>query len=218
MNIAFAVILAYLLGSLPSAYLAGKLSKGIDLRRYGSGNLGATNAYRVLGSQLAILVWVVDTAKGFVPVFFLPHLFNLPEGPIWPLLMGAAAIAGHTRSIFLGRGGGKGVATAAGIFLALAWLPALLAITAWCLVLWRTGYVSLASLTAAVTLSISLIPVKGLLSPEFAAGLVITIFVFWSHRENIRRLRNGEEHRFTSGSRAPVTEQRPEAGQRRGRS
>src|SRR5262245_8505221 len=178
MRIAFAVILAYLLGSIPAAFLAGKLSKGIDLRRHGSGNLGATNAYRVLGSQLAILVWLVDTAKGFLTVAYLPQLFHLPEGPWWPLLMGAAAIAGHTRSVFLGRGGGKGVATAAGIFLALAWLPALLGIVAWCLVLWRTGYVSLASLTAAVTLSISLVAVKGIHTPEFLAGLVITVFVF----------------------------------------
>jgi glycerol-3-phosphate acyltransferase PlsY len=196
-NISIAVVLAYLLGSIPSAYLAGKLSKGIDLRRHGSGNLGATNAYRVLGSQLAVLVWLVDTAKGAASVIFLPQLANLPESDWLPILMGVAALAGHARPLFLRSGGGKGVATAAGVFLAIAWLPAVLAIAAWCLVLWRTGYVSLASLTASATLTVSLIAVEGLVSPEVAAAVVVASFVFWGHRKNIARLRNGEEHRFT---------------------
>ena len=198
MNIALAFILAYLLGSIPSAYLAGKLSKGIDLRRHGSGNLGATNAYRVLGSQLAMLVWLVDTAKGFTAVHFVPRWFDLPDNPWIPILLGITAMVGHARPLFLRSGGGKGVATAAGVFLALAWLPAVLAIVAWCLVLWRTGYVSLASLVAAVTLVVSLIAVDGLQSPTVAAAAAVTAFVFWAHRENIKRLRNGEEHRFTS--------------------
>jgi glycerol-3-phosphate acyltransferase PlsY len=198
MNIAIAIVMAYLLGSIPSAYLAGKLSRGIDLRRHGSGNLGATNAYRVLGSQLALLVWLVDTAKGAAPVLFLPRLLEMPDNPIWPIVLGAAAIVGHTRPLVLRRGGGKGVATAAGIFLALSWLPAVIGIATWCLVLWRTGYVSLASLTAAVALSLSLIAVQGLASPVFLAALCVTLFMFWSHRHNIARLREGTEHRFTA--------------------
>ena len=217
MNIAFAVVLAYLLGSIPSAYLAGKLSKGIDLRRYGSGNLGATNAYRVLGSQLAALVWLVDTAKGAAAVALVPKIFSLPASEWLPIALGLAALVGHTRPLFLRSGGGKGVATAAGVFLALAWLPAVLAIAAWCLVLWRSGYVSLSSLTAAVTLTVSIIAVEGFTSPVVAAAAVVTAFVFWSHRENIERLRNGEEHRFTMSPVSTATEQSTDVGRRRGR-
>jgi glycerol-3-phosphate acyltransferase PlsY len=199
MNIVLAIVIAYLLGSIPSAYLAGKLSRGIDLRRHGSGNLGATNAYRVLGSQLAALVWVADTAKGAAAVLFLPGLFSLPADSVWPIVLGFVAIVGHSLPLFLGRGGGKGVATAAGVFLALSWLPALVSMVAWGLVLWRTGYVSLASLVAAVTLCVALIAIHGITSPLVVAATLFTVFVFWSHRENIRRLRSGEESRFRGG-------------------
>jgi glycerol-3-phosphate acyltransferase PlsY len=198
MRIVLAVVIAYLVGSIPSAYLAGKVSRGIDLRRHGSGNLGATNVYRVLGSQLALLVWLVDTLKGAAPVLFLPGLLQLPAGEWWPILIGVAALAGHARPLFLRTGGGKGVATAAGVFLSLSWLPTAIAIGAWLLVLWRTGYVSLASLVGFVTLTVSLIAVDGIASPLVAAAAVVTAFVFWAHRHNIRRLRNGDEPRITS--------------------
>jgi glycerol-3-phosphate acyltransferase PlsY len=198
-NIVLAVIVAYLLGSIPSAYLAGKLSKGIDLRRHGSGNLGATNAYRVLGSQLAALVWIADTAKGVAAVLLLPRLFALPVDSLWPIILGFVAIVGHSLPLFLGRGGGKGVATATGVFLALTWVPSVIAVITWGLVLWRTGYVSLASLVASVTLCVALVAVEGITSPLVAAAVLFTVFVFWSHRDNIRRLRSGEEHRFRGG-------------------
>lgn len=200
MIIAFGVVLAYLVGSIPSAFLAGKYSRGIDLRKHGSGNLGATNVYRVLGGGLAAAVWVADSAKGAACVLLIPALLHFPASPFWPIVLGMAAMFGHSRPLFLGSGGGKGVATAMGVFMALSWLPATVALLTWVVVLWRTGYVSLASLVAATTLTLSIVAIDGIWSPLLVAALAVTIFVFWSHRENIRRLRSGEEHRFTGVS------------------
>ncbi|MEO7216952.1 MAG: glycerol-3-phosphate acyltransferase, partial [Gemmatimonadaceae bacterium] len=101
-----AIVIAYVAGSIPSAYLAGK-SRGIDLRRHGSGNLGATNVVRVLGIGLGAVVFIVDTLKGFLPVFFLPALTGTPHSEILSLTLGAAAILGHVRPVFLlGQKGG----------------------------------------------------------------------------------------------------------------
>src|SRR5919204_3532907 len=109
--------LSYLLGSIPSAYLAGKIFRGIDLRQHGSGNLGATNVYRVMGWKIAALVMAVDGAKGALPALIFPRWTNHPGASYWALAYGVAAIVGHVFPIFLlGRGGGKGMATAAGGF------------------------------------------------------------------------------------------------------
>src|ERR1700760_4388222 len=121
-----AIVASYLLGSIPAAYIAGK-AKGIDLRKHGSGNLGATNVVRVLGTKIGIAVFVADFLKGFLPVYFLPpHTETLRPG-LWALVYGVAAIAGHVKPIFLlWKGGGKGVATASGVFMALALVPMLI--------------------------------------------------------------------------------------------
>ncbi len=204
--------LAYLSGSIPSAYIAGKV-KGIDLRTVGSGNLGATNVYRTLGAKVAAVVLLVDVFKGTLPVLFLPPMvFPLgtvaaPDRAAWfAIACGAAAILGHAKSVFLlWKGGGKGVATAAGIFLAIAPLPLVLAVVAFVLVLWRTGFVSAGSLTAAVVLVLSTLAFAGLQAPATIAAIASCVFVFWSHRANIERLRAGTEHRFgrkASGERA----------------
>jgi acyl phosphate:glycerol-3-phosphate acyltransferase len=191
------VLLSYLAGSIPSAYLAGK-ARGVDLRKHGSGNLGATNVVRVLGAKIGAAVFIADLLKGFLPVFFLPRYTETLRPEMWALIFGAAAIAGHVKPIFLlGKGGGKGVATASGVFLALAFVPMLIAEILWIAVFYVTRYVSLASLVGAAVLPIAiLIWSRDPESPVFIASVIIAAFVFWTHRANIGRLRRGEEHRF----------------------
>jgi glycerol-3-phosphate acyltransferase PlsY len=204
MHPAVALAIAYASGSIPSAYLAGRVVKGIDLRTVGSGNLGATNVYRTLGAKTAAVVFTVDMLKGALPAALLPALVLTPvqlqtDARLWWALgFGVAAIFGHAKPLFLlWKGGGKGVATAAGVFAALAPVCLLLALAVFVLVLWRTGYVSLGSLSAGVVLCVCLIALEGWTSPLTLVGLLVCVFVFWSHRANIARLRNGTEHRFS---------------------
>ena len=190
------LVIAYLAGSIPFAYLAGKLFKGIDLREHGSGNLGATNVFRVMGWKIATLVMVLDMAKGTLPVLLLPPRFAPAHAELWAIGFGVAAIVGHVRSAFLlWKGGGKGVATAGGVFLALAPIASLISIAVFALVVYLSGYVSLGSLFSAVALTVSVVIMKGVRSPVAIACAVITVFVFWTHRANIGRLRRGEESR-----------------------
>jgi len=171
----------------------------VDLRAHGSGNLGATNVMRVLGPRIGALVFAVDIAKGALPVRFLPPLTPaLGDERIWlGIACGVAAIAGHVRPVFLGfKKGGKGVATACGVFLALAPLQTLLALLIFVVVVLSSGYVSLASLTGAVSLPVLLFASVGARSPLVIVCLVVALFVFWTHRANIQRLRSGTEYRF----------------------
>jgi len=191
------VLISYLAGSFPSAYLAGKI-RGVDLRQHGSGNLGATNVVRVLGAKIGAVVFLADLLKGFLPVFFLPRYTQTPRPEVWALIYGVAAIAGHVKPIFLlGKGGGKGVATATGVFLALAPVPVLVTNAVWITVFYFTRYVSLSSLLAAAVLPIAILAwTRNPQSPVFIASVIIASFVFWTHRANIGRLRRGEELRF----------------------
>lgn len=196
------LVLAYVAGSIPAAYIAGKVTRGIDLRQHGSGNLGATNVYRVLGAKVAVVVLLFDAAKGAVPVLWFPRLIAPPVSEagtltLWAIGFGVAAIIGHVRPVFLlWKGGGKGVATASGVFGALA--PAAIGITllVWLGVLVISGYMSLASLAGAAVLPVAIAVMGGLRSPLFAVSIVVAAFVFWTHRSNIGRLRRGEEPRF----------------------
>ena len=191
------VVLGYLVGSIPAAYIAGKAFRGIDLREHGSGNLGATNVLRVMVARIGVLVLLFDAAKGAAPVLVLPRLTGVEPHGWWAVAYGAAAVLGHVRSVFLlWRGGGKGVATAAGMFLALVWLPTLVALVVWLAVVLASGYVSLASLAAAVTLPLAILAASGVRAPAFAVSAVMAAFVFWTHRANIRRLRDGEENQL----------------------
>jgi len=191
------VIIAYLAGSIPSAYIAGKV-RGVDLRKHGSGNLGATNVVRVLGPRIGGVVFLADFLKGFLPVFFLPPYTETLRPGLWALVYGAAAIMGHVKPIFLlGKGGGKGVATASGVFTALAPVPMVITQVVWLVVFAIGRYVSLASLVGAAVLPIAILAwYRDPRSPIFIASVIIAAFVFWTHRANIGRLRRGEEHRF----------------------
>jgi acyl phosphate:glycerol-3-phosphate acyltransferase len=191
------VLISYIAGSIPSAYIAGKF-RGVDLRKHGSGNLGATNVVRVLGAKIGAVVFLADLLKGFLPVYFLPRYTETLRPEVWALVYGVAAIAGHVKPIFLlGKGGGKGVATATGVFLALAPVPVLVTNAVWITVFYFTRYVSLASLLAAAVLPVAiLVWTRNPQSPVFIASVITASFVFWTHRANIGRLRRGEEHRF----------------------
>lgn len=194
---AIGLAIAYLVGSIPAAYLAGRALRGIDLREHGSGNLGATNVMRVMGAKVGIIVLLFDAAKGALPVLLLPPLFGVAGSPWWAIGYGVAAILGHVRPIFLlGKGGGKGVATAAGVFAALALMPLLVSMLVFLAVVLASGYVSLGSLVSAAVFPLAVIVLHGGLTPVAVTGLVMAVFVFWTHRANIGRLRRGEEHRF----------------------
>ena len=197
MHLAVALVLSYVAGSIPAAYLAGK-SRGIDLRRHGSGNLGATNVVRTLGWKIGLIVFAIDVAKGALPVLILPRWTPAPPSPeAIGILCGVAAILGHFRPVFLRFGkGGKGVATATGVFFALAPLPMLAGMSVFAVVVLVSGYVSLGSLAAALLLPSLLLIRDGHDSPVFQISAVLAAFVFWTHRANIQRLRRGEEHRF----------------------
>ena len=201
---AIAIAIAYVAGSMPSAYIAGK-ARGIDLRKHGSGNLGATNVIRVLGAKIGLVVFAFDVAKGALPVVFLPPR-TVPFAPqVWiAIACGVAAILGHTRPVFLFfKRGGKGVATAAGVFLALAPIQTLLILIVFAVVLLTSGYVSLGSLICASLLPVLIGVTLGPRSPVFAISVLVAVFVFWTHRANIARLRRGEENRFGKPGTAP---------------
>ncbi len=195
--------MAYASGSIPFAHLAGK-AKSVDLRKQGSGNLGATNVFRVLGWKIGVAVFLADALKGAIPVLLLPSRIESPRDPaIWAIAVGVAAIAGHVRPLFLKFGkGGKGVATSAGVFFALAPLPMLITFGVFVALVLGFGYVSLGSLASAILLPTLLAVTRGVDSPLFIISAVIGAFVFWTHRANIGRLRRGEEHRFGKRSQA----------------
>ncbi len=201
----FGVAIAYIAGSIPFAFLAGK-ARGVDLREHGSGNLGATNAMRVLGPGIGALVYAGDTLKGMLPPLLLPLAVRTPTPELWAIAFGVAAIVGHVRPVFLmGQGGGKGVATAGGVFFGLAWLPALISLGMFAIVVALTRYVSAGSLAAAVTLPLSLLVFRGP-DPLFAIAMVISAFVIWMHRSNISRIAKRTEPKIgkrPAGSASP---------------
>jgi glycerol-3-phosphate acyltransferase PlsY len=179
----------YLLGSLPFGYWVGR-TRGVDLRRLGSGNTGATNALRVLGLRLGALVLALDMAKGAGAV-----ALGLAVGSTgFAVVAGALAVVGHTFPVFLGFGGGKGVATAGGVMFALVPLVGVAVLGVWLVVLLLSRYVSLASLTAATAFP-ALVALGGGPWPVTAFALFVTVVVLWRHRPNIARLRAGTEHR-----------------------
>jgi glycerol-3-phosphate acyltransferase PlsY len=192
---ALCLLASYLLGAIPSGYLAGRLFRGIDLREHGSWILGATNVYRTLGWRYAIPVGLFDIAKGAVPVLlFAPRA---SDSQLFALACGIAAILGHVFSVFVRFRGGKGVATAAGVMLGLTPLALGVAALGWLLVVALTGYVSLASIAGAVILPVAVPLLERLDRPEILwLDALVAAAIVWLHRANIRRLLNGTESRF----------------------
>ena len=188
------VVASYFLGAIPGSYLAGKWARGIDLREHGSGNLGATNTFRVLGARVAAPVMIFDILKGFLPA----SVFGQWDGSdtwSWALAYGAAAILGHMFSAYMHFRGGKGVATAAGVFLAVSPPAVLPAIAVWLLLLAMFRMVSVASIGAALTLIVALLVLEPRSSVR-GVGVAVAALVVFAHRANIRRIARGEELRF----------------------
>lgn len=188
------LLLAYLLGAIPTSYLVSRFGYGIDLRGHGSGNLGATNVFRVLGWKAALPVAVVDVAKGWGPAALFPRWDGAPE-PEWALAYGGAAIVGHVFSIYVRFKGGKGVATSAGVFTALAPWATLAGAVVWIAVVGLTRIVSLGSLLAAVALPLAVF-FTGEPVTELWVAIGLALFVIYAHRSNVGRLVRGEESRF----------------------
>ena len=185
------VIASYLLGSVPTGLLLGK-ALGVDIRASGSGNIGATNVYRTLGRKVGIATLLCDCLKGLIPVL-AARWMGLPD--IWVAAVGFAAFFGHVYTIFLRFKGGKGVATALGVFLGASPLAVLAAIGVFALVIWKWRYVSLASITAAAAMPLFVAIIDG--RPLITAmTLLIAAIVTWKHHENIIRLKSGTENKF----------------------
>ena len=194
--------IAYLIGAVPFGMLAGRLAGGIDLRRHGSQRTGATNALRTLGLRWAAAVFILDVAKGAAAVLLTRALYQAgpPGSPEWvAAAAGVAAVVGHNWSAFIGFAGGRGVATSAGGLLVLSPWTLLMLVPIVAAVVWRTRFVSLGSLTAAVaapliTGVLASLSIVGWATAAYAlvAGLLIVV----SHRDNVSRLRSGTERRI----------------------
>ncbi|MEX1049587.1 MAG: glycerol-3-phosphate 1-O-acyltransferase PlsY [Akkermansiaceae bacterium] len=217
---------AFLLGSIPFGFIIAK-AKGIDIRQHGSGNIGATNVLRVMGKKFGIPCLILDALKGFIPTLLAISLIRFagmsnpltiaaltPYAGEFPMLTaqsfqvisGLGAILGHNFSPWVGFKGGKGIATSAGVLIAMMPAAIVILVLIWLLVFLTTRYVSLASIIAAASL-----PVLTLWGswfhgkiqdgtwnkPLFVFSMVVGLLAIWKHRENIRRLREGSENRFT---------------------
>ena len=190
-------IVSYLIGSIPTAYIFGKLYKGIDIRDHGSGNVGATNVFRVLGKNPGIIVLVLDILKGILPVVIVADVVGSTQ-VIERILFAVCAVCGHNWTIFLKFKGGKGIATSLGVLIGLTIKIAairivlLLTVLSWLISFAVTGIVSLSSIIAGILLPITMV-FTGQSFEIICLGVVFCIFVTLRHRPNIKRLLSGKE-------------------------
>ncbi len=190
------IALSYLLGSIPTAFIFGKLLKGLDIRQHGSGNMGATNAFRVLGKGPGSVVLALDIIKGIIPVVLIAGWFS--PGVMGRVLAAVAVVCGHNWTCFLNFNGGKGVATSAGVLIGLTvaipevrW-PVLLCILSWIGCFLATAYISVSSITAAIVLPVLMI-LFGAPFLVIMLGILFCILIVLRHRPNIHRLMTGQE-------------------------
>ncbi len=179
------ILTGFLSGSIPFGYIAGKI-KGIDIKKHGSGNIGATNAFRILGVWWGMLVFILDFLKGFVPVLISMKYLSYPE------LVAIAAVMGHIFTPFLKFKGGKGVATTIGVFSALTPVQLLISLGVWSITFIITRTSSISSMAFALSLPIVIALFKGFNSRFFLA-IILFVLVIVSHRENIKRIIQGKE-------------------------
>ncbi|MFH0794756.1 MAG: glycerol-3-phosphate 1-O-acyltransferase PlsY [bacterium] len=194
------LILSYLCGSIPMAYLVARGLKGVDIRSVGSGNIGATNAARVVGMPLAGVILLLDAAKGALPVILCRTLVTAPDWGLSPelaaLLVGIAAVLGHIFTCFLNFKGGKGVSTSLGVFSALAPVALLSALAVGIVVIAITRFVSLASVLGAVAFPLLILYFQPGNPALFWVSALIGALIIFRHRSNIRRIIRGEEDKF----------------------
>ncbi|MBN1793722.1 MAG: glycerol-3-phosphate 1-O-acyltransferase PlsY [Candidatus Omnitrophica bacterium] len=199
MKLLLGLIFSYVLGSFPTAYIIAKKMKNVDIRHFGSGNVGATNAARLIGYRAGSLVLLIDVLKGLLPATCIAQICSSGLETISPsqvsCLYGLAAFIGHNWSCFLGFKGGKGVATAAGVFLGVIPDAVLIAGGAWIIVVFATRYVSLGSILAAVAIPVLAIILNK--PPEIVLiSVLISSAVVYRHKSNINRLIHGAENKL----------------------
>jgi len=213
LNLIGIIVVSYLIGSIPSALIVGRIFKKIDIRKFGSGNLGSTNAFRVLGIPLGILVQLMDISKGLIAVLFVSNFFysNLPftnytpfeDITILKIIAGISAVIGHTFSVFVNFKGGKGINTALGMLISLAPVEVGISIGFFILTVLSSGYVSLGSIVASFFFPVIMFIRENIFKVDiygyntlilFSIG--ISILLIYNHRENIKRLLYGKENRF----------------------
>lgn len=194
------IIISYLVGSIPTAYIFGRVLKGIDIRQFGSGNVGATNTIRVMGRLPGFIVLGIDMLKGFIAATYIADFFlyaspvSRPE--LYRVLIGLSVIAGHNWTVFLRFKGGKGVATSAGVVIGLIPRIFFLGFFVWGIVFFMTGYVSLASIIASVSVPIFTLILRQ--PTEIVIFMsVLCLIIVYKHRSNMRRLREGEEKKIS---------------------
>ncbi|MEW6506642.1 MAG: glycerol-3-phosphate 1-O-acyltransferase PlsY [Bacteroidota bacterium] len=214
LNLIFVVVLSYLVGSIPTSIILSKIVKGIDIRLYGSGNAGGSNVFRVMGWKWGILTILLDAVKGAIAVVVVARLYldNFPFNNITPfddftliqIICGIAAVIGHIWTVFAGFRGGKGIATALGFLITLITIDMLFALVIFTITVTLSRYISLGSLTAAVSLPFILVVRENFFGVEiqgyhtilpFVTGLVL--LVIYTHRKNINRLLKGSENKIS---------------------
>jgi glycerol-3-phosphate acyltransferase PlsY len=208
------IAVSYLTGSFPTAVLAGRILRQIDIREHGSGNAGATNVFRVLGWRAGIAVLIVDMFKGFIPVYWLTALIinETQTADIffyYQIIAGVSAICGHIWTIFAGFRGGKGVGTAAGVFLGLQPVPVLISLGLFLFIVTATRYVSLGSISGALLLPITLliksfVLLQSVPYPVLVISVLLALLIVLTHRENIKRLLAGTENKISVTSQRTV--------------
>jgi acyl phosphate:glycerol-3-phosphate acyltransferase len=198
-NIVYAIMLSYMIGAIPFSLILGRIVKGIDIRKIGSHNIGATNLVRCAGRPLGITALILDVLKGIIAVTFIAALFYEPDMVLSPyffkVILGFSAVAGHIWSVFIKFKGGKGVATAIGVLIGLSPLAAISGLLIWCLFAVSFKYVSLSSIAMAISLPFLMIvlaqPIEYLI-----LSLLLCVVIVYRHRFNIYRLYRGEEYKI----------------------
>ena len=193
MKIVLVIIICYVLGSIPFGYIVGKLFKKMDIREYGSGNIGATNAFRILGPSLASLVVIGDIGKGILSIYLVQYL-NI-DNLLILTIAGLAVICGHDWSLFLGFKGGKGIATTFGVIFVFNPIISFLGLIVWGVVVIATRYVSLASIFAVISIFILTILFKQPYEYILFSAIILVLGIF-NHKENIKRLRLNKERKI----------------------
>jgi glycerol-3-phosphate acyltransferase PlsY len=186
------IILGYLLGSIPFAYIIAKKTKNIDIYSMGSGNPGATNVFRVIGKTAGIFTFIADILKGFIPVYFATFVC---DSLFYSFVVALVTVLGHMFTVFLKFKGGKGVATGFGVFLALIFWPSLIAFVVFYLIFMVSGYISLGSICATLVFP-SVCYFLGYSREVIIFAFCIVLLIIYKHKENIKRLKDGSENKF----------------------
>ena len=213
-NLLFIIILSYLVGSIPISIILTKLKKGVDIRNYGSGNAGGTNVSRVLGKKYGVLVILLDAMKGVIAVIFISRLYfgSFPFPNTTPfddftliqIIAGISAVIGHIWTIFAGFKGGKGIATGLGVLISIVTLDMLLGLGVFVAVMYASKYISLASISAAVSVPIIMVIRENIFGVDitsyhtilpFVIGL--SLLVIYTHRANVGRILSGNENKIS---------------------